>query len=76
MRVLSLVFSFVVTVSLAGAALIYLEGRVGQQRIVVQEEWLSSSDQPAYRSYGHLDSVTLDTAGIGLADSLRPQSLP
>jgi len=48
MRILSLVFSFLVTVSLAAVALTYLEGRIGQHRIYVQDEWLSSSDQSAF----------------------------
>ena len=57
MRVLSLVVSFIVMVSLATATLFYLEQRVGQSRIQVQNEWLSSADeavaQPAaYQSYG------------------------
>jgi hypothetical protein len=59
MRVLSLVFSFLVMASLAAAALTYLERRVGQQKIQVQDEWLSSSEEPAdqaaaYHSYGEV----------------------
>lgn len=69
MRVLSVVFSLFVTVSLAGAAWFYLEERIGQQRIVVQDEWLSSSDRPAYRSYGGPEVP--DTARVALADSAR-----
>jgi hypothetical protein len=53
MRILSLVFSFLFAVTLAAAALVYLERRIGQQRIYVQNEWLSSPEQQqAYRSYG------------------------
>ena len=57
MRILSLVVSFLVMVSLATATLFYLEQRVGQSRIQVQDEWLSSADEPAteaagYQSYG------------------------
>ena len=57
MRVLSLVVSFLLMVSLATMTLFYLEQRVGQNRIEVQDEWLSASNQPAdqpaaYRSYG------------------------
>jgi hypothetical protein len=44
MRIASLVFSFVVTVSMLLAGLIYLEGRIGEQRIQVQDAWLASSD--------------------------------
>ena len=56
MRVLSLVISFLLMVSLATMTLFYLEQRVGQNRIQVQDEWLSSSDQSAvpagYQAYG------------------------
>jgi len=56
MRVLSLVISFLLVVSLATMTLFYLEQRVGQNRIQVQDEWLSSSDQAAgsagYQAYG------------------------
>ncbi|HEX6434362.1 MAG TPA: hypothetical protein VFZ87_08955 [Gemmatimonadales bacterium] len=67
MRVLSLVFSLVATLSLGGAALFYLEGRIGQHRIQVQDEWLSSPEQQAYRAYG--DSDQPDTTRIALGDS-------
>ena len=69
MRVLSLVFSLVVTLSLGGAALFYLEGRIGQHRIAVQDEWLSSSEQQAYQAYG--DSDLPDTTRIARGDSVR-----
>jgi hypothetical protein len=57
MRILSLVISFLVMISLAGATLFYLEQRVGQSAIQVQDEWLSSADEPVpeaagYQSYG------------------------
>lgn len=57
MRILSLVISFLVMVSLATATLFYLQQRVGQSRIQVQEEWLTSAEEPvseaaAYQSYG------------------------
>ena len=72
MPVFRLVFSLVVTASLGGAALIYLEGRIGQQRILVQDEWLSSPDQPqAYRGYGDSAGASADTIRIALADSAR-----
>ena len=70
MRMLSLVFSFLVTASLAAVALIYLENRVGQQRIQVQDHWISSPDQQAYRSYGALETTDPDTAGITPGDSI------
>jgi hypothetical protein len=50
MRILSLVVSFLVMVSLATATLFYLEQRVGQSRIQVQAEWLSSPDSAAEMS--------------------------
>jgi hypothetical protein len=43
MRNLSLILSFLATVSVAGGALIYLEERVGQHRIQVQAEWLGNT---------------------------------
>ena len=57
MRILSLVVSFLIIASLATATLLYLEERVGQSRIQVQDEWLTSADEPAsepaaYQSYG------------------------
>jgi hypothetical protein len=57
MRMLSLVVSFLLMVSLATLTLFYLEQRVGQNRVQVRNEWLSSNDEPveqpaAYRSYG------------------------
>jgi hypothetical protein len=56
MRYLSVVISFLVMASLATATVFYLEQRVGQNRIEVQDEWLSAgesvSDPAAYRSYG------------------------
>ena len=47
MRILSLVVSFLVMFSLATATLFYLEQRVGQSRIEIQAEWLSSPDSAA-----------------------------
>jgi hypothetical protein len=44
MRLLSLVLSFLLTVSLVTAGLAYLEQRAGEQRIPVQAEWLSSTN--------------------------------
>ena len=41
-RKLSLILSFLVTVSVAGVALVYLEQRIGQNRIQVQDEWLGN----------------------------------
>jgi hypothetical protein len=57
MRILSLVISFLVMISLVTATLFYLEQRVGQSRIQVRNEWLSSAEEPvaqpaAYQSYG------------------------
>ena len=52
MRILSLVFSFLVTALLATLAFTYVSGQVGQRRIVVQQAWLGSSESQAYRAYG------------------------
>lgn len=52
MRILSLVFSLLVALTVATVILTYLEGRVGERRIYVQEAWLSAPDQQAYHSYG------------------------
>ena len=58
MRVLSLVFSLLFTLLLGTLVLTYLERRVGEQRIYVQEAWLSAPDQQAYHSYGQVDSAS------------------
>jgi hypothetical protein len=57
MRYLSVVISFLVMASLATATVFYLEQRVGQSRIQVQDHWLTSAEEPvaeasAYQSYG------------------------
>lgn len=57
MRILSLVVSFLVMATLATATVFYMEERVGQSRIQVQEEWLTSAEEPvsepaAYKGYG------------------------
>ena len=70
MRILSLVFSLVVAISLMAMALIYLGERVGQQRIYVQDEWLSSDEVQAYRSYGDPEQIDPDTARIALGDTV------
>jgi hypothetical protein len=61
MRILSLVLSLIVTLTLATVVLTYLERRVGEQRIYVQDHWLSSEGQ-AYRSYGDSGPADPDTA--------------
>jgi hypothetical protein len=57
MRILSLVFSFLVTVLLATLAYSYVSSQVGERRIVVQQAWLGSSEPQAYHAYGETDSV-------------------
>jgi hypothetical protein len=69
MRMLSLVFSFLITVSLAIVALVYLEDRIGQHRIYVQDEWLSATDQQAYHGYGQLANTDQDTTWVATGDS-------
>ena len=68
MRILSLIFSFVLTVSLAAIALAYMEGRIGQHRIQVRDEWLSSSHEEAYRGYGQAASAEPDTVQFAVND--------
>ena len=45
MRILSVVLSFAVAMSLAGAGLTYLVNRIGEQRIQVQDSWISSGEE-------------------------------
>ena len=56
MRILGLVFSFLVTIVLATMAFNYASARVAGSRIAVQESWMSSSEtaaEPAaYQAYG------------------------
>ena len=56
MRILGLVFSFLVTVLLATLAFNYASARVATSRIPVQESWMSSSESAAepagYQAYG------------------------
>jgi hypothetical protein len=61
MRILSLVFSVVVTAWLVTAVLTYLGDRIGQNRILVQESWIDSSEPGAYRSYGQVASTEPDS---------------
>ena len=56
MRILGLVLSFLVTALLATVAFNYASAHVAQNRIPVQESWMSSSEaaaEPAgYQAYG------------------------
>ena len=56
MRILGLVFSFLLTVLLATLAFNYASARVATNRIAVQESWMSSSEGAAepggYQAYG------------------------
>jgi hypothetical protein len=47
MRLLSVVLSFLVTITVVLASLSYLERRIGEHRIYVQDRWLSSGDSVA-----------------------------
>ena len=58
MRVLSLIFSFLVTVSLAAVTLAYMPGYVGQQRIYVHGHQGSPPDHAPY----HNGTNSTDTA--------------
>ena len=62
MRNAGLVFSFLVTLSLVAAALTYVPGYVGQQRIYVQGHRRSASDDTLYQIARHLASTDRDTA--------------
>jgi hypothetical protein len=64
MRIMSLVFSFVLTISLATVALAYVTERAGQSRIVVQDGWISSSEPKGYQAYGQVASTEPDTVAF------------
>ncbi|MFL5449939.1 MAG: hypothetical protein ACJ8A6_06835 [Gemmatimonadales bacterium] len=64
MRILSVVLSFVVALSLAGAGLTYLVNRIGEQRIKVQDSWISSGEEKGYRAYGDVAAVNADSNDI------------
>ncbi len=68
MRILTLAFSFLVTATLATAAFAYVSERVGQNRIEVQDGWISSSEPVAYQAYGQADTTDLDTLANAVAD--------
>ncbi len=68
MRILSVVLSFVVAVLLAGAGLTYLAHRIGEQRIAVQDSWISSGEEKGYRAYGDAAGSQLDSIAIDAAD--------
>jgi hypothetical protein len=62
MRLASLVFSFLVTLSLTALALTYVPGHIGQQRIHVPGRPDSSPNPQPYRSYGHSGNTNPDSA--------------
>ncbi|HZN99184.1 MAG TPA: hypothetical protein VFB61_15730 [Gemmatimonadales bacterium] len=62
MRIMALVFSFTVTLSLTALALTYVPAYVGQSRIYVQGSEDSTSVHQAYHSYGSSDSASRDSA--------------
>jgi hypothetical protein len=64
MRIMTLVFSFVLTVLLATVALAYVTERVGQSRIVVQDGWISSAEPRGYQAYGQVASSEPDTVAF------------
>ena len=61
MRLLSIALSFLLTASLAGAALAYVSDRVGQNRIQVQDGWTGALEPEAYQAYGFAASTELDS---------------
>jgi len=68
MRILSVALSFALAVSLAGAGLTYLAHRIGEQRIAVQDSWISSGEEKGYRAYGEVAGFELDSIAIDAAD--------
>ena len=62
MRILSLVCSFLVTVSLTAMALTYVPGYLGEDRIYVQGRPDSTPDPKPYHAYGSLGNTDPDTA--------------
>jgi hypothetical protein len=60
MRILSVVLSLLVTASLAFVAVSYLEERVGQTRIAVQDSWTGADEPQGYQGYGQTASVVAD----------------
>jgi hypothetical protein len=64
MRLFSLCISFVLTVSLATVALAYIEQRVGQQRIAVQDGWTNSDEPAGYRAYGSATTAEQDSLSL------------
>jgi hypothetical protein len=69
MRIVSLVFSFLVTVSLAAMALTYVPDYVGQQRVHVQSGSDSSPDPQPYHSYGSQANTKQDTTQAAIKES-------
>jgi hypothetical protein len=67
MRLMGLVVSFLVTLSLAALALTYVPEYLGR-RIYVQGRSGISSDHQSYHSYGHRGNTNPDTAGIATGD--------
>lgn len=61
MRILGLVLSFTVTISLTALALTYVPTYVGQSRIYVQGSEDSTSAHQPYHSYGSSDSASRDS---------------
>jgi hypothetical protein len=61
MRLAGLVFGLLATLSVTAAALAYVPGYVGQQRIYVHG-WRSSPDHKPYHSYGYTGNTNPDTA--------------
>ena len=69
MRFGSLVFSFLLTLSLTALALFYVPRYIGQQRIYVSGSLNSSPTNQAYRSYGYSDHTGPESAPVPLRDS-------
>jgi hypothetical protein len=62
MRITSLVVSFFITLALAALVFAYAADRIGQNRVVVQEGWISSSDKPTVSDTALSVAATVETS--------------
>jgi hypothetical protein len=67
MRIMVLVFSLLVTLSLAALALTYMPGYLGRP-IYIQGRSAFSSDHQSYHGYGHVRDTNPGTAGTVIGD--------
>ena len=61
--------AFVCPCGVAGrGGLTYLAHRIGEQRITVQDSWISSGEEKGYRAYGDVAGSELDSIATDAAD--------